>query len=800
MALLLASGAAMGQQAEPPARPPQPSGVSEELAPFEGRPVRSIQLRRPGDDKGGTPIDEATRQLAMNQLRLREGAPFSSALVSEDVARLNRLGRFRRVESRVQQLSDGSVELSYVLSQQAIIEDVQSVGNRKLSDEDIQAIAGFLVQTPVDQVQLDRACRRVEAAYREKGFYNCRVTVAEKELNESNVALFQVREGEKTKVTDIRFEGNLSYSAGELKSELETREAFLFLSAPLEDAILDSDVAALLQFYKDRGRLDIRCDRIVTPSANGKEAIVSFVLEEGPVYTMRDVRISFDRDDERAFAPEQLMGLMSIKAGDVYSDDKLRKSMQLIEGAYGKLGYTDVKVVRREMRDPAQPLVDVLLVVSEGRRWRTGEVKVSGNVETRDAVVRRQITLRPDRPLDKTEVAETERRLRTTRLFAPDPAPKVTIQPEDPENPGYRDVLVQVEETNTGNFSFGGTIGTDNGVGASISLNQRNFDLYDVPKSLDEITGGGAFRGGGQTFQILIAPGDRVRNFSIGLTDPYMFETDYSGSARAYFRQRLYRSYTEERYGAGFSVGRRFGSRWSMNVPLRLENVTLDEIDSDAPVDYFAEEDSQVLSSIGFTLARQTLDDQFRPGKGSRTEFGIEEVVVGGESFQKLSAERAGYFKLREDFYGRKTVLQLKTRAEYIPQDQDQVPFFERYYMGGSGFRGFRYRGVSPVGIRNDNGQIGDDPVGGRFLFFAGAEVQHPVYEDIVAVVAFIDSGTVSEEVTFNEYRVSVGVGVRLTVAALSPAPLAFDFGIPLMKEETDELQVFSFSLDIPFR
>jgi outer membrane protein insertion porin family len=800
LALLVAAGMAFGQDV-----PPQPvggggPGVSEELAPFEGRPVRVITLRRPADDTGGAPIDDATRQLAMNQLRLREGAPFSSQLVSEDVARLNRLGRFRRVESRVQQLSDGGVEIIYILSQQAIIQDVQSVGNRKLSDEDIQAFAGFLVQTPVDQVQLDRACRRIEAAYREKGFYNCRVTVNEKELRESDIALFEVREGEKTKVTDIRFEGNLSYSSDELQSELETREAFLFMSAPLEDEVLDSDVAAVLQFYKDRGRLDIRCDRIVTPSPNGKEAIVTFVVEEGPVYTMRELKISFDKEDERVFTPEQLMGLMSIKPGDVYSDDKLRKSMRLIEGAYGKLGYTDVQVIRRELRDQNTPLVDVLLIVNEGRRWRTGEVKIAGNAETRDAVVRRHVTLRPDRPLDKTEVTETERRLRATQLFAREPAPKVTIQPEDPDNPGYRDVLVEVEETNTGDISFGGSIGSDNGLGANISLTQRNFDLYDAPSTWDELTGGGAFRGGGQTFQALAAPGDRVRNFSVGLSDPYLFETDYSGSARAYYRQRLYRAYTEARYGTSFSLGRRFGSRWSISAPLRIENVSLDDIDDDAPVDYFEQEEAAWLQGLGINLSRQSLDDQFRPGKGSRTDFGIEQVVVDGEAFQKLSAELAGYFKLREDFYGRKTVLKLTSRTEYIPQEQDQVPFYERYYMGGANFRGFKFRSVSPVGVRNDNGEIGDDPVGGRFMFFLGAEVQQPVYEDIVSVVAFIDSGTVSEEIGFDEYRVSVGIGFRLTVAALSPAPLAFDFGIPILKEETDELQIFNFSLDIPFR
>jgi outer membrane protein insertion porin family len=262
----------------------------------------------------------------------------------------------------------------------------------------------------------------------------------------------------------------------------------------------------------------------------------------------------------------------------------------------------------------------------------------------------------------------------------------------------------------------------------------------------------------------------------------------------------VYRAYTESRYGGAFSLGRRFGSRWTLSVPLRLENVNLDDIDSDAPVDYFDQDESAWLTSLGVSLARQSLDDPYRPSKGNRQEVAIEQVVVAGESFQKLSAETAGYFRLREDFYGRKTVLQLKSRVSFIPQDQDEVPFYERYYMGGSSFRGFRFRGVSPVGIRNDNGEVGDDPVGGRFLFFAGAEVQQPVYEDIVTVVGFVDSGTVTEDPGFDEYRVSVGVGFRLYVPQLSPAPLAFDFGFPILKEETDETRIFSFSLDIPFR
>ena len=60
-------------------------------------------------------------------------------------------------------------------------------------------------------------------------------------------------------------------------------------------------------------------------------------------------------------------------------------------------------------------------------------------------------------------------------------------------------------------------------------------------------------------------------------------------------------------------------------------------------------------------------------------------------------------------------------------------------------------------------------------------------------------SGTVTEDVSLDQYRVSVGFGVRLYIAAFGPAPLAFDFAVPLLSEDSDETQVFSFSAEIPF-
>lgn len=825
-ALAQNAGEATGLPSPPPPEPgPAPlTTIPPELEPFQGRPIRAVIFKtaprpkkaQPPAGKAAQPVDPTkapeeappqqidpeTLDLIRNQLRLKAGAPFSAELVTQEMSRLNRLGRFERVESSVALQQDGSVDLIYTVTLQPVIRSVQTVGNKAYSDQELGKLIDILENTPVDSTRLDRACRRLEEKYREKGYYNVLVTVDEYELQENNIVLFKVREGDKTRITEVRFEGNVSFTGRELNQNIKTEEAWLFNffdRGRIDNDVLSDDVSALVTFYRDNGYLDVRCDRVITPSRDGKEAIVTFVIDEGPVYTLRNLSIIYGpTGTEEVFTQEQILGLMSLKQGGVYSEIGLKKSIDAIRNAYLRLGYVDATVNKREQRDVNQPQVDLLLIIREGRPYTTGQVIIRGNSLTRDDVVRREVQFYPDRPLDGTQVEETKTRLTAAQLFAGGSA-KVTLQPENTENPGYRDVLVEVDETNTGTFSIGGAVNSDSGLAAYVSMTQRNFDISDTPDTFGDFFNGDAFRGGGQTFNISASPGSEQQIYSIGLSDPYMFDSDYSGAGQGYFYTRYYDAYDETRIGTKFQLGRRYGSRWSARLPIRIEQVDLSDIDDDAPLEYFQWEEPDVLFGAGLTLGRSSVDNILRPSKGSKVEFGFEQVG-GVASFTSVKGEYSLFASLAEDVLGRKTVLQLTTRASYILQDSEDVPFYEQYYLGGQSFRGFAYRGVSPVGP-NRNGEIlSDNPVGGTFSFFAGAELRHPLYEDILAGVLFVDTGTVVDEIGFDQYRVSVGFGLRIYVERLSPAPLAFDFGIPIMKEDTDETRSFTFSVDVPFR
>jgi len=809
---LLAGGApVLGQATTPDRAAPAGEEVLPELQPYESRLVREVVVR---PIAGTREIDPETLGLAKNALRLSEGSAFSVEAAQQDVTSLTRLGRFQRVDATVQLLADGSVRVAYEVVMQPLIMAVQSVGNRVFKDTDITGEIEYLVGTPIDRTQLDRAARRIEARYEERGYYNAGVSIDEKAL-EDGIVIFRVREGEATKVTDVRFEGNLSFTEDQLKTNIQTKDSWLLAPKPLQMDIVEDDVAALGQFYRNQGYLDVRVDRVVTPSPDASEAIVTFVVDEGPAYTLRSTRVIFvdgekgATDDLEArigvFTREQIDGLMVAKPGDVYSEQRLRRSQEAVEAAYGALGYADVRVQRRDLRDGEKPEVDVLFIVRQGQPFRIGQVLIQGNSHTLDKVVRRELDgVQPDRPANPKAIQESERRLLRSGRFGQgtevkpgDPA-RITIQPEDPANPGYRDVLVTVSETNTGSFSIGGAAGSDSGLQARLQLNQANFDITDTPDSWSEFISGESFKGAGQSFGFTLSPGDRVSNYSINWSDPHILDTDYSLGVGARYWTRDYNDYTENRYGPSLTIGRRLGDRWRVSVPFNIESVTLSSIEPDSPEDYFAVEDQSLYFVAGVRLSRQTLDDQIWPSTGSIIELSLDQFL-GDATFQRISAEYTRFFTLNEDPLNRKTTLEIKTKVGYIPQDGDDVPFYQRFYQGGRSFRGFKLRTVSPKGIRNDNGEQGDDPVGGQWSFFLGAEVKQPLYDDLIAGVVFIDSGTVTEELALDPYRVSVGVGIRLSLPFLSQAPLAFDLGIPVMKDDGDKSQFFSFSLDIPF-
>ena len=790
-------------------------------------------------------LERVPEREVLNNIRVAAGQPFDPKSVRNDVATLYRLGQFGTIQASAAVLPDGSVELTYTFAEQPIVKDLQVVGNKLISDQELRKSIPLYAGGPRDDFLLEQAVARIKDLYKKRGHYLAEVTVDESRLKDTGILILRIVEGPRVKVKEIDFTGNDSITAKELGGEIRTRTAVpLFAKGELDEEILVDDVAALDKYYKDRGFVDVRVDRRVEISADSKEAKVVFVVSEGRRYRLRSVVVEgVGAEGPKplvVFSSDQINDLLYIHPGDIYSRLKLDKSIASVRDSYLLLGHVDVDVTDRTVRVGEQPEVDLLLSVREGPRTVAGLVNIQGNFLTQDKVVRRLVRMQPGRVLDGREIERSTERVRATQLFndvrvtvqrpraedqdaldvepaagaasTPAPGAQATAATDPAADPAaqarlalvrseVRDVLIEVKERNTGSVNFGVGLGTDSGVFGEFSVNQRNFDLADTPETLDELIAGRAFRGAGQQFSMSIAPGNEVSTLSFDLLEPHLFESDYALRGSPAYRIRLYPDYQETRATVPVTLSRKLGDFWTVGLTGGYQWVELGEFDPDAAIEVYEDRGPSSFLSGGFFVKRTDVDRQMRPSRGSNSEFSVTQFQ-SFEDIDPFTVLRAGYtqfFTVTEDLLGNRTTLKVNTDAAYIVGDD--VPTYERLYLGGRNFRGFEFRTVSPKsrGAIDPTLPAPNDPIGGNWLFFAGAQLEHPLVKDAFSGVMFVDSGTVTEEVSLDQYRLSVGFGVRLYIPAFGPAPLAFDFAVPLLKEDTDETQVFSFSAEIPF-
>ncbi len=759
------------------------------------RPISSITFQG---------LKRVSDQEVRNNIRAAVGEPYDPKTVAEDVHRLNRLGQFKYIDAVLVLNADGSVTIVYRFTEQQLISDRVVVGNRLIDDAELLAVVQVVPLGPRDDYLIQIARRGIERLYKQRGHYLTTVQIDETELDNSGLLIFRVIEGPRVKVKVVDFEGNKAFTSKQLEAEVRTRPAmFIFRKGELDEDLLSDDVASLVRFYEGRGFLDVRVDRRIDLSPDSKEAKVVFIIAEGDRYHLRTLRVRRpDGSPPKVYSREQIAAIIELKTGDVYSDDLLRTSVEAIRQYYGGLGYADIilpNAVRTQpLRVPEEQAVDLDLIIDEGERsYIVAEVNISGNNLTLDRVVRRELRgIEPGLPIDATQIVASENRLMRTKLFSD---ARITLQPPGEEAPQYRDVLVEVKERNTGSINFGVAVGSDSGLFGELSLDQRNFDISDWPESLDEFFGGKAFRGAGQHFNMSLLPGTEIFQFNVLWSDPRIFNSDYSLSVDGQFRTRYYDQYDENRLGGDVAVGRRFGDSWSGSVNVGVQDVELTSIEPDAPTAVFADAGPSLLTNVGLSLARTTIETVRRPGSGSRLELAINQFgALGGDyDFTRITGDYTVYLTLAEDFLGRRSTLKLTTRAGYI--FGGDAPVYENFYLGGRSLRGFDYRTVSPKGIQANNGLPSDQPVGGNWMFFAGAQYEFPVWSEYLSVVFFCDSGTVLDDVSLDDYRLSLGAGLRIYMPQFGEVPIALDVGIPILKEPTDETQYFSFSAELPF-
>ena len=375
-----------------------------------------------------------------------------------------------------------------------------------------------------------------------------------------------------------------------------------------------------------------------------------------------------------------------------------------------------------------------------------------------------------------------------------DPYPPAPIPYSNFQGPTVReaDLVINGFPARTGRIMLGGAVNSDAGVTGQLTIDERNFDITRWPRSFQDMFSGTAFRGAGQTFRLEAAPGNQFQRYTLQFADPNLLGyLPISMSVSGFLFDRRFNDWDEERLGGRLAFGYRITPDLSISSGISGQNVNISNPSTSGNPDLNAVLGDNGLYSGEVSLRHDTRDSPIQASKGHYAEFKYE-LLFGDYDYSRFELEWRQYWLLRQraDGSGKQT-MSFSTRAGFTGDD---TPIFENFFAGGyATMRGFDFRGASPVGV-------GGVEVGGEFQWLNSVEYMFPITaDDAFRGVAFVDFGTVEESIDFNtdQFRVAPGLGLRVAIPMLGPAPLAFDFAYPVAKADTDQTRVFSFYMSM---
>jgi len=312
-----------------------------------------------------------------------------------------------------------------------------------------------------------------------------------------------------------------------------------------------------------------------------------------------------------------------------------------------------------------------------------------------------------------------------------------------------------------------------------------------VPNSWESIRNATAFRGAGQRFRLEAVPGTEVQRYMANFQEPYLFDTNVSLGLSGYFYSRRYYEWNEQRIGGRVSLGYLFTHDLSGTLAFRGAKINITDVIDPAMPEFQEVTGDNAVYAFRAQMNHDTRDSTFLATEGHLLEVAFEQAV-GKFTYSRGEVDVRQYFLLHErpDGSGRH-VLSLSARMGVTSND---TPIYDHYYAGGfSTIRGFDFRDASPRKFGPGGQWI---LVGGEFQLLASVQYMFPITaDDMLRGVVFCDTGTV--EPTINQwsdkYRIAPGFGLRITVPAMGPAPIALDFAFPVSSEWYDQEEVFSF-------
>ncbi|MBI1309657.1 MAG: outer membrane protein assembly factor BamA [Proteobacteria bacterium] len=711
-------------------------------------------------------------------LPFKKGGEFDPAQTGYLVRSLYATGLFSNVE--VSQDAAGVVTVHVV--ENPMVNRVAFEGNKEIDSKRLEELTSLKARSIYSPAKVQADVQALQSAYRSRSRFTTTVKAQLIQRDQNRVdVIYNITEGEKTRIARINFVGNKKFSDSDLSEVIATKTSawwrFLSSADSYDPARIDVDRDLLRRYYLSKGYADVQITSAVAELSRDKKSfIITYTVYEGPRYNFGAVDLTLKAEAE-GLDMKALGKDVTLKPGELFNAKRVDDNTDKLIDDLGNKGFAFLDVKPAYTKHEAERTVDVTYAITPGPRVYVNRINIEGNTRTRDNVIRREMRLSEGDAYSAEKLKRSKDRLTYLGYFE-----KVDVTRQPADEPDRMNVDVKVKEQSTGEFNVGAGYSTFDGILATASVKENNF------------------LGKGQQVALDMSVSQRQQNFNIGFTEPYFMGQELAAGADAFNTKTDYQSesgYDTAVNGADVRLGFPLSEFAKNDVRLGYKTTKIENVGSAASQFVKAEAGSRSSAMLSNIWSYDNRDSTYNPTRGYRISLGGDYSGFGSDT-DFLRANLSGTYnhELFEDW-----VLTLGGRAGIIEPTSGQLPLYEHFSGGGQTLRGFEFGGIGP------RDKITGDALGGKYMLGNTVELGFPLGATLtdmgVRGVLFTDGGIVTKFdqsspniIDSKTYRITTGAGINWR----SPlGPLRLELGFPLVKASEDRTQIFSFSVGTRF-
>ena len=693
--------------------------------------VRDIQV------KGLQRISLGT---VFSYLPVNVGEKFSLDNVTPAVKALFKTGFFKDVSLE----REGSTLIVKVVERPSIAKVVFE-GNKDLSKDDLTKALdkiGLAEGKIFDRQILDKVEQELTRQYLSHGKYGLKIKIDVADLTRNRVGInIKISEGRVTKIKQINIVGNTAFEEKVLldKFELSTSNLLSFYTKndQYSKQKLGADLETLRSYYLDRGYINFSVESTqVAITPDKKDIYVTINIKEGDIFTVSKVKLA----GNLIVAPDVLIKLVSIGPGEIFSRKSATETSKAIQDRLGDEGYAFANVNMVPEINESQKTVEMAFFIDPGKRVYVHRVNFIGNAKTRDEVLRREMRQMEASWASSSKIERSKTRLERLGYFE-------SVNVETPPVVGSSDqidVNYTVVEKSSGNLSAG--VGFSQVQGIVLNANIAQDNIF----------------GSGKRVSVGFNNSSYITSYQFGFSNPY-FTTD--GVSQGYnlgYTKRNAGAINIANYNTNIAnAGINFGiplnefDQVGFNTDVKHTSLSTTAYSSTQISDFVKNNPGSYLTySQGISWVHDTFNRAMFPNSGAQQRLSALGTLPGSDlEYYKVGYRQQRYFPLAKDF-----TFKLNGEIGYAGGygKTNALPFFENYFMGGSGsVRGYKNNTMGP---RDSNGY----PIGGSVKMIANAELFFPVpfmaETKSVRLGTFLDAGALNDSFTTKDMKYSAGL------------------------------------------